>query len=62
MTESNKLRFGSDYNYNYEKPPEENWKEMRKYYLKKKGLDIGDFPEITDEKMAEYAKLLEGIK
>jgi len=48
MSEERKLSFGSDYKSNYNIPPLENWKNMRKYYLEKDGVDIGDFP-IMDE-------------
>jgi hypothetical protein len=61
MTESKKIRFGSSYDFNFKKPPLENWKDMREFYTKE-GLDIGDFPVMTEEEKAELAKQLENIK
>jgi len=62
MAESKKVLFGSDYNYDFQKSPLENWKDMKEYYLEKKGLDIGDFPVMTKEEEEELSKQLENIK
>jgi hypothetical protein len=61
MTESKIIRLGSGYNFNFKKPPLENWKDMKEYYAKE-GIDIGDFPVMTEEEKAEMTKQLENIK
>jgi hypothetical protein len=64
MTESKIIRTGpdpDDYIWDYKKTSLENWKEMKECCAKK-GIDIGDFPVMTEEEKAEYAKLLENIK
>ena len=64
MAERKEIKFGTenDYDYDYKKPPEENWENMREHYLKRKGLDIGEFPIMTAEEEAELAKQLEELK
>jgi len=59
MEDKRKIRFGSGYKSNYNIPPEENWKNMREYYLQKDGRDIGDYPVYTEEERKEIEKELE---
>ena len=62
MIESRKIRFSSELEFHYDyKHPLESWESMREFCAKK-GLDIGDFPVITEEEEAELAKQLENIK
>ena len=61
MIESKKILFGSEYKYNFKKSQLDNWKDAKELYAKK-GIDIGDFPVMTEEEKAEMAKQLENIK
>jgi hypothetical protein len=61
MTESKIIRFGSEYKYDFSKSQLDNWKNAKKQYAQK-GIDIGDFPVMTEEEEAELAKQLENIK
>ena len=62
MTESRKIRISSELDFHYDhRRPLESWESMREFCAKK-GLDIGDFPVMTEEEEAEIAKQLENIK
>jgi hypothetical protein len=62
MAKGKKLKFSSDFKYNFKKNPIENWREMKEYYLKEKDLDIGDYPVLTNEEEKELEKQLEFLK
>jgi len=57
MSEEKKLRFGNGYKDNRNIPPLENWKKKKEFYLKK-GLDIGDYPVMTEAEEKEVSKEL----
>jgi len=61
MIESQIIKFGSDYEYNFTKNTLENWQDMREYYLSKK-LDIGDYPVMTDDEMVKLAEEIKNIR
>jgi len=62
MSDDRKIRFGYGYDYNHKIPPFENWKNMKEFYLKDRGLDIGDFPVMTETEVKEIAEKLANIK
>jgi hypothetical protein len=59
MAKGKKLKFGSGYKHDFKKPPLEDWKEAKEYYLKNEGLDIGDYPVLTNEEEKELTEKLE---
>jgi len=61
MEENKKLLFGPDFNYDYNKSEEENWKAAKAFYAKK-GIDIGEMPEFTDKDLEKIEKVLKDFK
>jgi hypothetical protein len=62
VQENRKLKFGSGcFKWDYKEAPLENWEKAKRYYAKK-GMDIGDFPVMTEDEEKELAKQLENIK
>ena len=61
MDNKKKLLFGPDYEYDYKKSPEENWKAAKAFYAKK-GIDIGEMPELTEKDFLELGRVLKDLK
>jgi len=61
MDDKKKLLFGPDYEYDYKKSPEENWKAAKSFYAKK-GIDIGVMPKFTENDFSELDKVLKHLK
>ena len=61
MGKGKKILTGPGYKYNYKKTELENWDSAKEFYAKK-GVDIGEFKEMSDVEEAELKKLLENIK
>jgi len=59
--ESKIIQFGTDYKYDYKKSSLENWGNAKKHFAKQ-GIDIGDFPEMTEEDEKLLAKQIENIR